>query len=189
MSLLSDNLLQKLVDGQGPLGRARMAGEHESAMTTAAVAGLVIRPSTVSLITIWNGANHGGKSLVIDRIFCHQLVTATAQAFYVMWYCNHLQMDKPTNDITALRGTGDGREPDNSQVVVDVDATVLDDGWFPCGGSGEVEAAGILPGGGTEWECNGRIIVRPKAGLSLHVLASTVDNDFTIGASWWRTRI
>jgi len=189
MSYKTDEILQAMLNVQGPLGLARLAGEYESAMTTAAVAGLVVRPTTVSHVTIWNGENHGGKSLVIDRIFCFQLVSASAASFYTMWYCNHLQMTKPTNDITTLRGTGDGREPDNSVVVVDADATVLNNGWFPCGGSGQAEATGVLPGGGTEWECNGRIIVRPKAGISLAVSASSVNEDFTIGASWWRTQV
>lgn len=190
MSLETEKLLQELLDTQGPLGNARLAKCHESAMTTSAVAGLVVRPSTTSLITIWNGEAQGGKSLVIDRLFCFQLVSGAAQAMFQMWYCNHTQninVAKPANDITA-RGTGDGREPGDT-VRVDVDATVIDDGWFPVGGWGEAEEVGVLPGGGTEWECNGRIIVRPKASISLHVSASTVNEDFTCGASWWRVQV
>jgi len=189
MSTVTDGLLADLLAKVGPLGKAKMAGEYETAMTTSAVAGLVVRPTTTGLITIWNGENYGGKSLVMDRLFCFQLVSGAAQSLYTMWYCNHLAMTKPTNDITALRGTGDGREPDNSMVVVDVGATVLDNGWFPCGGSGEAEATGILPGGGTEWECNGRIIVKPKAGISMHVSAGTINEDFTVGAAWYRTQL
>lgn len=192
MSQKTDELLQQLLDAYGPLGNARLAQYHESAMTTTAVAGLVVRPDTASLITIFNGEGPGGKSLVMDRLFCFQLVSAAANAFYTMWYCNHTQpinVAKVANDITTLRGTGDGREPDLGTVRVEADATVLDDGWFPCGGSGQVEATGILPGGGTEWECNGRIIVRPKAALSLHVSTGAVTEDFTVGASWWRIHV
>ena len=192
MNTKTDELLQKFLDGQGPLGYARMAHEHESAITTTAVPGLVIRPTTVALATIFNGEGPGGKSLVIDRLFGFNLVTAGAQSMFSLWYCNHTQLinvAKPTNDIATLRGTGDGREPDVSTVRVDVGATVLDDGWFPCGNWGEGEEAGALPGAAIEWECNGRIIVRPKAALSLHVVAGTIGEDFTVGASWWRTQL
>lgn len=189
MSFKTDELLQELIDSTGPLGLARMAHEYESVITSAAVAGLVVRPDTTSHLTIWNGENEGGKTLVIDRIFCFQLVSAAAASLYTMWYCMHLSMTKPTNDIITLRGSGDGRTPDLSVVIADVDATVLDDGWFPCGGDGMVEATGVLPGGGTEWECNGRLIVPPTHGISLAVSASSVGEDFTVGAAWWRTQL
>jgi len=192
MGLETDKLLRELINTQGPLGNARLAQYHESAMTTSAVAALVVRPTTTALMTIFNGEVDGGKSLVMDRMFCFQLVSGGAQAMFQMWYCNHTQpinVAKPANEITTLRGTGDGREPDLGTVRVEVDGTVLDDGWFPCGGWGEVEEVGVLPGGGTEWECNGRIIVRPKAALSLHVSAGTVNEDFTVGASWWRIQV
>ena len=141
---------------------------------------------------VLTGETGAGKSLVIDRLFCFQLVSAAAQSMYQLWYCNHTQsinVAKPANDIATLRGTGDGREPDLGTVRVDVGATVLDDGWFPVGGWGEAEEAGILPGGGTEWECDGRLIVEPKASLSLHVSAGSIGEDFTVGASWWRIQV
>lgn len=192
MSEKTEKLLDELLATQGPAGNARLAQFHESAMTTSAVAGLVVRPTTVALITIFNGEAQGGKSLVIDRLFCFQLVSGAAQAMYQLWYCNHTQpinVAKVANDITTLRGTGDGREPDNSTVRVGVDLTVLDDGWFPIGGFGEAEEVGVLPGGGTEWECKGRLIVKPKSALSLHVSAGTVNEDFTVGAAWWRMQV
>ena len=192
MGFKTDELLEKLIAKLGPLGLARMAHEHESVMTTAAVAGLVVRPTTTSLLTIHNGENYGGKSLVIDRLFCFQLVSAGALSFYTMWYCLHVRpinVAEGPNEITSKWGTGDGRGPSMGPVRAEVDATVIDDGWFPCGGSGPVEATGVLPGGGTEWECKGRLIVPPDHSISLHVSASSVNEDFTVGASWWRTQL
>ena len=193
MSKAEAATLRKIIDAQGPLGNARLARIHESAMTTTAQAGLLDRPTTLAHITFFNGEAPGGASLVFDRLFCFQLVSDSAdQGIFTMWYCNHTELinvAKPTNDIAALRGTGDGREPDVSVVRVDAGATVLDDGWFPCGGWGEIEEAGILPGGGTEWECNGRIIVPPKSALSIAVSSSFVADTFTAGASWWRMQL
>ena len=192
MSQADTLLLEQILKAQGPLGYARMADEHESAMSTAAVAALIVRPTTTALITFFNGEGNNGKSLVIDRLFAFNLVTGTAQAMFSLWYCNHTQpinVAKVANDIVTLRGTGDGREPDNGTVRVGVDLTVLNDGWFPIGNWGEGEEVGALPGAAMEWECNGRIIVRPKSALSLHVVSSTVAEDFTVGASWWRTQL
>ena len=189
MTMRTDAILQSMVDDLGPFSAANLAYCHESAIQTSATAALVVRPSTVSALTIWNGENIGGKSLVIDRIFTHNLVSTAVKTFYGLWYCMHLDMGKPTNDITALRGTGDGREPNNSLVVVDVGATVLDNGWFPCGGGLGTEPTGVLPGGNLEWECNGRLIVPPHHGLSVQVVSSVATDTFTSGASWWRVQL
>ena len=148
MSMNTEKLLQEIVDRQGPLGNARMAHEHESAMTSDAVAGLIVRPTTVSLITIFNGESPGGKSLVMDRLFGFNLVTTAAQTMFSLWYCNHtelLNVAKPANDIITLRGTGDGREPDLGTVRVEVDGTVVDDGWFPCGNWVKAKRSAFYP--------------------------------------------
>jgi hypothetical protein len=187
-----DELIKQIIAQQGPLGYARMAHEHESAMMADADSALVVRPTTTAMLTIFNGEAVGGKVLVIDRLFAFNLVTTAAQTMFSLWYCNHAQLinvAKPSNDITAGRGTGDGREPDISTVRVDEGATVVDDGWFPCGNWGEGEEAGVLPGCAVEWECNGRLIVYPKAALSLSVVAGTTGQTFTCGASWWRTQL
>ena len=188
MSTKTDEYLQTLVDNMGPLGYARLAQYHESAIQTAATAGLVVRPSTVAGLTIWNGSNDGGKSLVIDRLFTFNLVSTASQSFFSLWYCLHLRMTKPTAEIVTLRGTGDGREPDMS-ITVDAGATVLDHGWFPCGVAGETEEVGVLPGGMVEFNANGRLIVPPQHAISLQVVSSIITDTFTSGASWWRMQL
>jgi len=188
MSSRTDELLEKLAANIAPFNFARLAGCHESAIQTTATAALVVRPSTVAGITIWNGENQGGKTLVMDRLFTFNLVTTTAQSFASLWYCVHLEMAKPTNEIITLRGTGDGREPDTS-VVVDAGATVIDHGWFPVGIPSEGEEVGVLPGGCISWDCQGRLIVPPKHGISLNVVSGVVGDTFTSGASWWRIQL
>ena len=44
-------------------------GARWATMSTGAVAGLVVRPTTVAAFEIWNGNAVGGKSLVVDRLF------------------------------------------------------------------------------------------------------------------------
>ena len=125
----------------------------------------------------------------MDRIFTHNLVSTAVKTYYGLWYCMHLELTKPTNDITTLRGTGDGREPDNSGVIVDVAATVLDNGWFPCGREGSISETGTTPQSIAEFECNGRLIVPPKHGISVQVVSSVTGDTFTSGASWWRVQL
>ncbi len=190
MGATTDILLQQLFDTRGPLVNARLASEYESVMATAAVSALVVRPTTTAAITFWNGEPANGKSLVIDRVFSFNLVSTATAARATLHYCMHLDMAKPTNDITALRGTGDGREPNNSTVVVDVGATVLNDGWFPAGDNSDVsEQTGTLPGGNLQWEVNGRLVVPPRHAISLHVVSSKTTETFTGGASWWRMQL
>jgi len=184
----TDDRLEEYLANQGPFAYANLAQYHESAIQTDATAGLVVRPTTVAGITIWNGANVGGKSLVMDQLFTFNLVSTIGQSFFSLWYTMHLKMAKPTGDILLLRGTGDGREPDMS-VVVDVGATVLDDGWFPVGVGGETEEVGILPGGMAAWNANGRLVVPPKHAISLQVVSGVDTDTYTSGASWWRVQL
>ena len=179
-------LLQQILENVGPFAYAKYAGKYESAINANAQAALVVRPSTVAAVTIWNGQNHGGEDLVIDRIFSFNLVSTTAEARSSLWYCMHLDMTKPTNDITTLRGTGDGREPDTGGVIVDEGATVLDDGWFPAGEEGTVEPTGVLPGGILQWNVQGKLVVPPRHGISLAVVSGVVGNTFQSGAAWYR---
>lgn len=179
-------LFQKILENVGPFAYAKYSGKYESAINANAQAALVVRPTTVAGLTIWNGQNHGGEDLLIDRVFSFNLVSTAAEARSSLWYCMHLDMAKPTNDITTLRGTGDGREPDTGGVIVDEGATVLDDGWFPVGNEGSVEPTGLLPGGILQWDVKGKLKVPPRHGISLAVVSSVVGNTYQSGASWWR---
>ncbi len=185
----NQELLEQVMANTDPFAKARHAGEYESAMASAAVAALVVRPTTTAAITFWNGESPGGKSLVLDRFFTHNLVSTAAIEYFGMWYCIHRQMVEPTNDITTLRGTGDGVGPNVNVVFVDVGATVKDDGWFPTGRQGKSSVTNTIPGGYAEWEVDERLVVPPGAGFSLHVVSGITGQTFTTGASWYRTQL
>jgi len=189
MSAKTDELLQAILDAQGPKGLGRMAHEYEAAIQAAATAALVVRPTTVAAITIYNNENPGGKYLVIDRLFTHNLVSTAVKSFFGLWYCVHRQMAEPTNDITTLRGTGDGAPPNVGIVYVDVGATVVNDGWFPAGREGSISETGVTPQGIAEWEAKGRLVVPPGGGLSVQIVSSLVGETFTSGVAWWRTQL
>ena len=157
------------------------------AMATSAIAGLVVRPSTTAAATLYNKSTT--KLLIIERVMVHQLVSGTAQSMFGLWLCSHpAGMVAPTNDIT-VRNSTNGGSAGGSDTIFDNGATVADDGWFPWGDWGEVEATGVLPGCQLSAEIGGRIIIPPTGALSAHVVAGTVDEDFTIGFHWFEIPI
>ena len=64
-----------MAQGLPPYTEAVRKGTMWGTMSTAAVAGLVVRPTTTAAFEIWNGYAAGGKSLIIDRLFWHNLVS------------------------------------------------------------------------------------------------------------------
>jgi hypothetical protein len=154
-------------------------------MATAAVAALVVRPDTVAMATLHNNEPDAGRSLIMDAAFAHNLV-GTANAVYSIWLCVHpVGMTAPTNDIT-VRNSLSGRTAGNgaAATLFDNGATVVDNGWFPWGLS-EHTVTITTPGGVVVAPIDGRIIIPPKAGISLQVVANVTGATFTAGFRWF----
>src|SRR3990167_9902141 len=93
-----------------PYAEITRRGRTYSAMNTAALAALVVRPSTVANFTLFNNEPEGGLSYVVDRAFAFNLVSTAAQARSGLWLCVHPKgLVSPTNDITA-RGSHSGKK-------------------------------------------------------------------------------
>ena len=171
-----------------PYAELTRSGSGYSAIATAAVAALVVRPSTVAAITIWNGeTGPGARSYVIDRIFTHNLVSTGALSFFGMWACIHpAGMTEPTKDIapSASNLTGSRGQAYTGKAIVDVGATVVNDGWYPWSDSVEVTTATVLPGAHLTADIQGRLIVPPQGAISIQVVCSLVTQTFTSGVSW-----
>lgn len=178
-----------VVQGLPPYTEITRQGGGYSAMATVAVAALVVRPSTVAMATLFNNEGKGGKSLIMDRAFAHNLV-GTANSVYSIWLCLHpVGMAAPTNDITVRNShSGKPGTVSGSQTMFDNGATVVADGWFPWGGS-EHTVTVTTPGGVVYAEINGRLIVPPQAGISLQVVADVVGATFTAGFSWYEKEL
>lgn len=148
-------------------------------MATAAVASLVVRPTTVAMATLHNNT---AKNFVIERVFAHNLVAA-AVTTSVLWICVHpIGQTAPTNDITVRNsnsGLGAGTEG-----IFDNGATVNDNGWFPWGQDSYVLTV-TTPGGVLEALVGGRIIIPPTAGISMQVVSSVTTSTFCGGFHWF----
>jgi len=174
-----------IAQGLPPYTEITRGGGGWQAMSTAAVAALVVRPTTTAMATLHNNEPEGGRSLIMDAAFIHNLV-GVAGSSYGIWLCVHpVGMAAPTNDIT-VRNSLSGRAANNGSATTlfDNGATVADNGWFPWGDSGHAVTV-TVPGGQQTAPINGRIIIPPKAGISLHVVADTTGATFTSGFRWY----
>lgn len=152
------------------------------AMATAAVASLIIRPTTVAINTLYN--NSTSNNFVIDRAFAHNLVSI-ANGQFGIWLCVHpvgaIAVDTPVNDITPRNSTTGAL---GSEGIMDVAATVIDNGWFPWGESG-TSVTTTVPGSLAQALVDGRIILPPTAALSISCVSQTAAVTVTTGFHWY----
>lgn len=183
----------QVAQGLPPYTEMTRRGHGWQVISTTAAASLVVRPDTVALVTLWNGEGTGGKAYIIDRIFAHMLVSDNAQGRFMLWACLHPQgMTKPTADLAraATNLTGMSGLYYSGMAVVDVDATVVDNGWYPVSSSVDYEPTGVLPGAGIVANIEGRLIIPPQGGLSVQVVASDPDESTSVvGISWYEEKL
>ena len=160
-------------------------GQMWATMQTAAVAALVVRPTTVTGIEIWNGS--ATLSLVVDRLFSQNLVTSTTAlgGGAQIWAMVSLPVNAGPS-VTALTIVGASGKAYSGGVKTGVGTTVVANGWFPWGICRMRESAGsVVPGGGLVAEVNGRIIVPPFCSLCVTTVSGYVADTFCNGASWY----
>ncbi len=162
-------------------------GQTWATISTTAVAGLVVRPSTTAAFELWNGYAAGGKSLIVDRLFFFNLVSTNVVEGFSGWAAVTAAKAAPSSDSLTVRGnTG---KPYGGPVIAGRSTTVVDSGWFPWTNAYQKGAGGVVPFGAVIAEVDGRLIVPPQCSLCLHVVASLVGQTFTQGASWYEEQI
>lgn len=182
---------QVVAQGLPPFTQLSMENKGWQVMNTSALAALVVRPSTTANLTLYNNNTAASNiCFVIDRIFAFNLVSTAAQARSGMWHCVHpTGMTAPTADITAIKSMSGLATAYSGGAIVDTGATVVDDGWFPCGNWSDVEPTGVLPGAIMEYQPQGRLVIPPTAAVSVQVVSSVVGNTFTAGFAWWELEL
>lgn len=178
---------QLVAGGLPPYTEMVRRGSAWATMSTSAVAALVVRPTTVAAFEIFNGYASGGKSLIIDRLFWHNLVSTNVIESFTGWAAVTAAKAAVTSGSFVVRGAS-GKSYGGA-VIAAASTTVLDSGWFPWGGGFTKGAGGVVPHGAICAEVNGRLIVPPQCSLCLHVVASLVGQTFTQGASWFEEQL
>jgi len=167
----------QIMTDQGRIWTAK--GYGWQAMATAAVACLIVRPSTTAIITFYNNT---AKNFVVEGVFAHNLVSI-ANGQFGIWLCSHpTGMTAPTNDIT-IRNSTIGLAA-GTEGIFDAGATVVDNGWFPWGRSNRSITA-TVPGTLTEAEVAGRIIIPPTGGLSASCVGQTAVVTVAMGIRYY----
>ena len=169
--------------GLPPYAEMTRKGNGWATMAVTAVAGLVVRPTTVCALELWNGYNTGGPSLIVDRLFAFNLVSTNVIEGFSLWAQVTASKTAPTSAALAVRGNSG--KPYSGSVVNAVGTTVIDSGWFPWTNAYNEGAGGVVPFGAVVVNVEGRIIVPPGCSLCLHVVSSLVGETFTNGASWY----
>jgi len=174
--------------GLPPYTEMTRKGNGWSVMSVVAVAGLVVRPSTVAAFEIWNGNNVGGKSLIIDRLFYFNLVTTAANEGWSGWAAVAAAKAAPAAGANVVTRGNSGKAYSGS-VIGALGTTVIDSGWFPWTNGLVTGGSGVTPYGCAVANVEGRLIVPPQCSLCMHVVASLVGQTFTQGASWYEEQI
>ena len=157
-------------------------GYAYEAMATAALASLIVRPSTLSQLTLYN--NTTNKVFVIERAFAHNLVSI-ANGQFGIWLCVHpTGMAIPAGNNITIRNSLSGQAPNTSVGVVDTAEAVANDGWFPWGESG-TSVTTTVPGSLAQALVNGRILLPPTAGISIQSVAQTAVVTTVCGFHWF----
>ena len=186
------NELGEQIVAQGMPAYAEMTrkGNGWSVMSVVAVAGLVVRPSTVAALEIWNGNNVGGKSLIITRMFWFNLVSASVAQGFSGWAAVTAAKAAPSAGANVVVRGNSGKAYSGS-VIAGLGTTVIDSGWFPwaIGSTKPVEATVTPNGGACSADVAGQLIVPPQCALCLHTVAQTTASTFTQGAQFYEEQI
>ncbi len=163
-------------------------GTGWATMATAAVAGLVVRPSTTAAFEINNGYPGGGKSLVIDRLFWFNLVSTNVIEGFSGWaMVTQAKAAVATGSFAVTSAYGN--KVYAGPVIAAASTTVVANGWYPWGNAVSKGAGGVVPFGAISVDVLGRLIVPPQCSLCLHVVSSLVGDTFTQGASWFEEQL
>lgn len=182
---------QIIAQGMPPYAEMTRLGQGWSAMAVVAVAALVVRPSTAAAFEIWNGYAAGGPSLVITRLFSHELVTSTTGlgGGANIWAAVTAPKAAPSPGANVTVRGNSGKAYGGS-VICALGTTVVDSGWFPWGAPVKKESAGAVVPGGAAWvRVDGELIVPPQCSLALHVVSGYVGDTFCSGAGWYERTI
>jgi len=152
---------------------------------TSDVASVVAIPTTTAMLTVWNGDTE--RSYVIDKLIASIWdVNNNDEGQITIVSCLHpVGMAQPSaQDLTPKKMNGNGSYGGNAWC--DVGATVIDNGWQPWDSMNITNLSDdAIPGGSVIADIEGRIVLPPRAGLSMSVLSDAVAQTVKCAMSWF----
>lgn len=197
---LTRQLEQLVAFGAAPWREVVRPGRAFWTGTTTAVAAVTAIPTTAVLFALYNNAEDGGRSLVIDWVGAVNAVsvTATANQAQLIGNVGQVRETAPTDaalSIKKLNGMGAGTPDTKVRSILTATALPATTGvaanWFPLGASATKasSAANTTPGYGMWAAVDGRIIVPPGRYFAIHVMANTTGETFNGFIGWHEVQL
>lgn len=176
--------------GMAPFEETTRLGYGFHCTATTATASVVALPTRACGIALWNAAEDGGKSIIIDAVYA---INAVGHA--VLGQCGLIcvvgQTDVATvtSALIVRKNNGNGPGKDSIAIVAAGGATAIDAvtgvaiGWVPVGKMANLSVVS-LPGVVLWAPIDGRIIVPPARAFGVNVISSNVENTFNCGVVW-----
>ena len=148
---------------------------------------LVVIPTTLCILELWNNIGSGMVMEVEDLFLFHLLGTA-AQHNQSIWA--EVTSPKATPTLSAVTiGSQSGRTPytpvASSRVVPAAGTTVIAGGWRPFGTPGPGVVSTALPGEAFSVPVEGKLLVPPGCSLAITCVdALATASSVQVGASW-----
>lgn len=162
---------QVVAQGLPELSELVRLGSSWQVANSAGQAALTALPTTVAGLTLWNGEPAGGKSYLIDSFGSWEaVVDATQTDVTAIFACNNrTPVTAPTNAALTIRGLSGKAYGGNARTVAG--GTVVNDGWFPHGTTGQMAAAAA----GAQWKvnevlCRGLYLVQPGGAFNVQAV-------------------
>lgn len=175
---------QLIAQGNPAFTELVRANSAWSAMAVLAVAGLVVRPSTVAAFEIWNGNPVGGASLIVEDVFTFNLVASAIQGTFSPWAMVTAPKSAPAAGANVTINGANGNAY-GGKVICGLGTTVVANGWRPVASSPAFGLGTATPGGAINQGQDGKFIVPPQCSLCLHTVSQTTAWTFQNGASWF----
>jgi hypothetical protein len=155
--------------------------------TTVALAAVVAIPTTGVMLALWNSAEDGGRSLVIDWVAASGVAkTAAAGQQQLLGLIGQVREAAPTDAALTIKkrnglGSPGSARPDTKAItsITALPATTgLAANWCPIGPAFGSPGAGATPGHGAFQKVDGDFIVPPGRFFAMHVLADVVGSTY-----------
>jgi hypothetical protein len=170
----------------------RMGRAFYVSTTATAVAAVVAIPTTGHMLSLYNNAPDGGRSLVIDWVAASGVAkTAAAGQAQILVNVGQVREAIPTDAgliIKKANGYAGGSVDTVARTLLTGTALPATTGaaasWVPAGPSVGFPGAAATPGLGLWTAIDGRFIVPPGRYFAMHVLADVVGSTFQAAIGW-----
>ncbi len=156
-------------------------------MMTTAIAALTATPTTVAMLTLFNGEADGGKSYSVDSVVVEAAAVGTTTMTASLYgMVNKARKAIPTAGLTP--NSMSGRLNYRGKGIVATGLTVTNDVWIPLGTPVAGVTTNALPYN-VDTPIKGMIIIPPGGMFNVSVRAAVTTNTYNCGFRWHEVQL